>query len=104
MTWQSTFSNRRYGLGQRILGRDGTIEYVAGANDMVSGKSDEQIRYYPESVNRPKDHVAARKLLDARAPLTHAHAADERYDLHAHAVRVHANGSTRPSDDRAREQ
>jgi predicted dehydrogenase len=53
VTWQSTFSNRRYGLGQRILGRDGTIEYVAGANDMVSGKSDEQIRYYPESVNRP---------------------------------------------------
>src|ERR1700686_1037318 len=53
VTWQSTFSNRRYGLGQRILGRDGTIEYIAGANDMVSGKSDEQIRYYPESVNRP---------------------------------------------------
>jgi predicted dehydrogenase len=53
VTWQSTFSNRRYGLGQRILGSDGTIEYVAGANDMVSGKSDEQIRYYPESVNRP---------------------------------------------------
>ncbi|MCU1268753.1 MAG: hypothetical protein JWN74_47 [Acidobacteriaceae bacterium] len=53
VTWQSTFSNRRYGLGQRILGRDGTIEYIAGANDMVSGKSDEQIRFYPESVNRP---------------------------------------------------
>ena len=53
VTWQSTFSNRRFGLGQRILGRDGTIEYVAGANDMVSGKSEEQIRYYPESVNRP---------------------------------------------------
>src|SRR3984893_11613286 len=52
VTWQSTFSNRRYGLGQRILGRDGTIEYVGGANDMVSGKSEEQIRYYPESVNR----------------------------------------------------
>jgi predicted dehydrogenase len=53
VTWQSTFSNRRYGLGQRILGRDGTIEYIAGANDMVSGKSEEQVRYYPESVNRP---------------------------------------------------
>ena len=54
VTWQSTFSNRRYGLGQRILGSDGTIEYVAGANDMVSGKSEESIRYYPEEVNRPK--------------------------------------------------
>jgi predicted dehydrogenase len=52
VTWQSTFSNRRYGLGQRILGRDGTIEYIAGANDMVSGESEEQIRYYPEKVNR----------------------------------------------------
>jgi len=57
VTWQSTFSNRRYGLGQRILGRDGTIEYFAGANDMVSGKSEEQIRYYPESVNRPNGAV-----------------------------------------------
>jgi predicted dehydrogenase len=53
VTWQSTFSNRRYGLGQRILGSDGTIEYVAGANDMVSGQSQEQIHYYPEKVNRP---------------------------------------------------
>jgi predicted dehydrogenase len=53
VTWQSTFSNSRYGLGQRILGSDGTIEYVAGANEMVSGKSEDSIRYYPEPVNRP---------------------------------------------------
>jgi predicted dehydrogenase len=53
VTWQSTFSNRHYGLGQRILGSDGTIEYVAGSNDMVSGKSQESTRYYPEEVNRP---------------------------------------------------
>jgi len=53
VTWQSTFSNSRYGLGQRILGSDGTIEYVAGANDMVSGKSEDIVRYYPEEVNRP---------------------------------------------------
>lgn len=53
VTWQSTFSNRRYGLGQRILGSDGTIEYVAGSNDMVSGKSQDSTRYYPEEVNRP---------------------------------------------------
>jgi predicted dehydrogenase len=53
VTWQSTFSNSRYGLGQRILGNEGTIEYVAGANDMVTGKSEESIRYYPEALNRP---------------------------------------------------
>ena len=54
VAFQSTFSNSRYGLGQRILGSDGTIEYVAGANEMVSGKSEEEIHYYPESVNRSK--------------------------------------------------
>ena len=53
VTWQSTFSNSRYGLGQKILGSDGTIEYIAGATDMVSGESEEQIHYYPEKVNRP---------------------------------------------------
>ncbi|HEY4660439.1 MAG TPA: Gfo/Idh/MocA family oxidoreductase [Terriglobales bacterium] len=53
VTWQSTFSNRRYGLGQKILGSDGTIEYIAGATDMVSGESEEQVHYYPEKVNRP---------------------------------------------------
>jgi predicted dehydrogenase len=52
VAFQSTFSNSRYGLGQRILGSDGTIEYVAGANEMVSGKSEEEINFYPESVNR----------------------------------------------------
>jgi predicted dehydrogenase len=53
VAFQSTFSNRRYGLGQRILGSDGTIEYVAGSNDMVTGESEEQIYYYPEDANRP---------------------------------------------------
>jgi predicted dehydrogenase len=53
VAFQSTFSNSRYGLGQRILGSDGTIEYVAGANDMVSGRSEDEIRYYPEDANRP---------------------------------------------------
>jgi predicted dehydrogenase len=52
VTWQSTFSNSRYGLGQRILGSDGSIEYVAGANDMVSGKSEDSVHYYPEAINR----------------------------------------------------
>ena len=55
VTWQSTFNNSRYGLGERLLGSDGTIEHIAGATDMISGKSDETIRYYPEKVNRPHD-------------------------------------------------
>jgi predicted dehydrogenase len=51
--WQSTFNNSRYGLGERVLGSDGTIEHIAGASDMVTGKSEEVTRYYPEKVNRP---------------------------------------------------
>jgi len=31
VTWQSTFSNSLYGLGERLLGNDGTIEHIAGA-------------------------------------------------------------------------
>src|SRR5262249_38940046 len=54
VTWQSTFSNSRYGLGERILGSDGTIEHVAGANDMVTGQSSETTHFYPEKVNRPE--------------------------------------------------
>ena len=56
VTWQSTFSNSHYGLGERILGSDGTVEHVAGATDMVTGKSESAIRYFPEKVNR-KDGV-----------------------------------------------
>ena len=57
VTWQSTFNNSRYGLGERLLGSDGTIEHVAGANDMVSGKSGESTHYFPEKINR-RDGVA----------------------------------------------
>lgn len=53
VNWQSTFSNSHYGLGEHILGSDGTIEHVAGAQDMVTGKSKEATRYFPEKVNRP---------------------------------------------------
>jgi GFO/IDH/MocA oxidoreductase family protein len=53
VTWQSTFSNGLYGLGERLLGSDGTIEHTAGVNDMVTDKSDETLRYYPEKTNRP---------------------------------------------------
>jgi len=52
VTWQSTFSNSHYGLGERLLGSDGTIEHISGATDMVTGRSVEGIRYYPEKVNR----------------------------------------------------
>ena len=54
VTWQSTFSNSLYGLGEHILGSDGTIEHVAGATDMVTGKSEETTMYYPEKLNRPQ--------------------------------------------------
>jgi predicted dehydrogenase len=62
VTWQSTFSNSRYGLGQRILGSDGTVEYVAGANDMVTGNSEERINYYPEPTNRPQGEPMAGRM------------------------------------------
>ena len=52
VTWQSTFSNGHYGLGERLLGSDGTVEHVSGATDMVTGRSVEGLRYYPEKVNR----------------------------------------------------
>jgi predicted dehydrogenase len=53
VTWQSTFSNSYFGLGERFLGSDGTIEHVAGATDMVTGRSASSIHYYPETMNRP---------------------------------------------------
>jgi predicted dehydrogenase len=43
VTWQSTFSNKHYELGDRILGSDGTAEH----------HFDEAARYWPEKVNRP---------------------------------------------------
>ena len=43
VTWQSTFSNKHYDLGDRILGSDGTIEH----------HFEESLQYWPEKVNRP---------------------------------------------------
>ncbi len=43
VTWQSTFSNRHYELGDRILGSDGTLEHHL----------EEPIQYWPEKINRP---------------------------------------------------
>src|SRR5215471_16557193 len=53
VTWQSTFSNSHYGLGERYLGSHGTIERLAGTTDMVTGKSQTGVWYFPEKVNRP---------------------------------------------------
>jgi predicted dehydrogenase len=63
VTWQSTFSNSHYGLGERFLGSDGTIERLAGATDMVTGKSQTGVWYYPEKVNRP-DGAAAKGVAE----------------------------------------
>lgn len=52
--WQSAFSNSRFGLGERILGSDGTVEHISGATDMVTGKYQGGISYYPEKTNRPE--------------------------------------------------
>jgi predicted dehydrogenase len=52
VSWQSTFSNSRFGLGVRILGSDGTIEWLAGTTDMVSGQSLSGWAYSPEKTNR----------------------------------------------------
>ncbi len=51
--WRSTFSNSHYGLGERLLGSDGTIEHLSGTTDMVTGMEKSAIRYYPEKANRP---------------------------------------------------
>jgi predicted dehydrogenase len=64
VTWQSTFNNSHYGLGERLLGSEGTIEHVAGAIDMVSGKSEESIRYYPEKANRRDGSTLTGSSLD----------------------------------------
>ena len=54
VSWQSTFSNSHYGLGERVLGSDGTIEHSWGQSDMVATESGERVRYFPEKVNRPQ--------------------------------------------------
>ena len=42
VTWQSTFSNKHYELGDRILGSDGTFEH----------HFEEPLQYWPEKTNR----------------------------------------------------
>jgi predicted dehydrogenase len=47
VTWQSTFSNKHYELGDHILGSDGTLEHHL----------EEPLQYWPEKVNRAGDAV-----------------------------------------------
>jgi hypothetical protein len=64
VTWQSTFSNSHFGLGEHILGSDGTIEHSEGVTDMVRGESAESIRYYPEKANRANGAALSGKTAD----------------------------------------
>jgi hypothetical protein len=64
VTWQSTFSNSHYGLGEHILGSDGTIEHTLGESDMVKAESGEHIRFFPEKVNRPQGTALLGKTPD----------------------------------------
>jgi len=64
VTWQSTFSNKHFGLGEHILGSDGTIEHGWEESDMVNGEEGEFIRYYPEKFNRPHGQTLRGKTPD----------------------------------------
>jgi len=54
VTWQSTFSNKHYELGDHILGSDGTLEHHFG----------EPLEYWPEKVNRPNGESMKGKTSD----------------------------------------
>jgi predicted dehydrogenase len=53
VSWQSTFSNSRFGLGIRVLGSHGTVEWLSGTTDMVTGKSASGWNFMPEKLNSP---------------------------------------------------
>jgi predicted dehydrogenase len=53
VSWQSRFNNSHFGIGERLLGSDGSIEHNMGSTDMVTGISRSGVRYFPEKVNRP---------------------------------------------------
>jgi predicted dehydrogenase len=57
--WQSTFNNKHFGMGERLLGSDGSVEHSMSSTDMVTGRSrGEETRYYPEKVNQPNGMLA----------------------------------------------
>jgi predicted dehydrogenase len=64
VSWQSTFSNSRYGLGEHFLGSKGTIQHVTGSTDMVTGKYNSSIDYLPEKVNNPNGTVVKGETKD----------------------------------------
>jgi predicted dehydrogenase len=64
VTWQSTFSNSYYGLGVRLLGRDGTVERLAAATNMVTGTPTGSMSYYPEKDTRPSGEALTGKTPD----------------------------------------
>lgn len=64
VTWQSTFSNSHFGLGERILGSNGTVEHTEGVTDMVGGESEEVTLYYPEKTNRSNGVALVGKTQD----------------------------------------
>jgi hypothetical protein len=101
---------------EHILGSDGTVEHIAGATDMVSGKSEEVIRYYPEKTNRPNgsaltgntpdqnhmanwiDCIRRRKIPNAPVEIGYrsavaAHMANEAYRSHFSASGLAGSGA-----------
>jgi predicted dehydrogenase len=66
VVWQSTFSNRRYGMGERFLGSKGTIEHLSGSNEMETSAEERSkleaseenapgpVKFSPEPTNNPK--------------------------------------------------
>jgi predicted dehydrogenase len=64
VTWQSTFSNEHFGLGEHILGSDGTIEHGWAASDMTTTEEGEFIRYSTEPDNRPHRETRSGKTPD----------------------------------------
>ena len=63
--WQSTFNNKHFGQGERLLGSDGSVEHLMGATDMVTGRSrGEELHYYPEKANQPNGVAAEGRSVD----------------------------------------
>jgi predicted dehydrogenase len=64
VTWQSQFNNSHYGIGEKFLGSDGTIEHTMGVTDTVTGRAAQGIHYYPEPVNRPQGTASTSQAPD----------------------------------------
>jgi predicted dehydrogenase len=95
VVWQSTFSNSRYGLGEHILGSDGTIEHLSGSTDMVTGKSVSGVTFYPEKLNSPngKKLVGQSKDVRSHAKLDRLHPQPQQADQRACRNRLQIRSS-----------